>query len=76
VVDVDSKGPNSYAVLSYTINDDNSYQGISYYRLKKTDFDGQYSHSKTVAVDIQKLSLSQIEIYLNPTNNQIIAFQK
>ena len=41
---------NSNQILHYSCNDNNPLPGISYYRLKQTDFDGKFSYSKIVAV--------------------------
>jgi hypothetical protein len=43
---------NSSQNSSYTEMDLSPYQGISYYRLRQTDFNGQYSYSSVVAVNI------------------------
>lgn len=42
--------------------------GVSYYRLKQTDFDGSFSYSRIVSV---QRSLEAISIYPNPTEDQI-----
>ena len=34
--------------------DEEPYEGLSYYRLKQTDYDGQYEYSKLVTVNIYK----------------------
>ena len=41
---------NSSMVLNYVSIDEKPYPGISYYRLKQTDFDGKYSYSTIAAV--------------------------
>lgn len=67
---IDGAG-NSNKVLSYTYTDDSPYSGTSYYRLKQTDFDGQYSYSPIRAVKIDSEGDVNIEIYPNPTNDKI-----
>ena len=62
---------NSVAFLSYSATDHKPYLGISYYRLKQIDFDGQFEYSQIRSVNIRKLDNSQTEIYPNPANNQI-----
>ncbi|MFH2141377.1 MAG: T9SS type A sorting domain-containing protein, partial [Bacteroidota bacterium] len=41
---------NSNAVIEYNDVDKYPYTGISYYRLKQTDFDGRYSYSNIVQI--------------------------
>jgi len=52
---------NSSRKLSYNSTDNESYSGISYYRLKQTDFDGKYTYSKVVSVgvDVPVFALSK-----------------
>ena len=62
---------NSSQVLNYKQEDNQPLNGDSYYRLKQTDFDGQYSYS-----DIKKVSFtagldSYLSAYPNPTNGKI-----
>ncbi|MBN8702076.1 MAG: CSLREA domain-containing protein [Bacteroidetes bacterium] len=62
---------NSAQVLNYTTNDFKPYQGVSYYRLKQTDFDGAYDYSELVSVEFQSLKLesSMLVVYPNPATN-------
>lgn len=62
---------NSSTLLNYSTIDDNPYFGISYYRLKQTDFDGQYSYSQVRSVNIKNEGNAEIEILPNPTEGQI-----
>lgn len=55
---------NSNSLLYYTAIDIDPSSGVSYYRLKQTDFDGKFSYSNLVKVDFEK-SLD-INIYPNP----------
>lgn len=57
---------NSNSMLQYSVMDNNPYEGISYYRLKQTDFDGKFTYSNIVAVDFS--TLVDINIYPNPFN--------
>jgi hypothetical protein len=43
---------NSNAVRNYAFPDDAPYPGLSYYRLKQTDFDGSFAYSHTVPVQL------------------------
>ncbi len=61
---------NSSTALSYSTVDSTPLDGVSYYRLKQTDFDGRFSYSTIEAVTIKKYS-SGLSIYPNPTKNII-----
>ena len=45
---------NSNSIVKYMIFDSDPLKGISYYRLKQTDFDGKYTYSYIVAVNFTK----------------------
>jgi len=59
---------NSNTLLEYKDIDLSPLSGISYYRLKQTDFDGKYSYS-----DIQKVAFNDydIAVYPNPVKNNL-----
>jgi hypothetical protein len=57
---------------SYSVTDTNPYGGVSYYRLRQTDFDGKSSHSKIVSVSMPENDWS---IYPNPSNGSTIHVQ-
>ena len=63
---------NSSSRLRYSDIDYNPYNGLSFYRLKQTDFDGQFEYSKIISTHIKNNEKSQVKIYPNPSNNQII----
>ena len=67
---VDGAG-NSSVTLYYTSLDPNPYQGKSYYRLKQTDFNGEYKYSHLVEVDME----GNIHIAENVFNNQDVKIQ-
>ncbi|TVQ20351.1 MAG: hypothetical protein EA361_00165, partial [Bacteroidetes bacterium] len=43
---------NSNQVNSYTFTDVAPLSGVNYYRVRQTDFDGQYDYSQTLAVEV------------------------
>ena len=64
LVDVAGAG-NSSQAINYTAEDKKPYPGVSYYRLKQTDYDGNYTYSEIKAVDINA-PLNQLSIVPNP----------
>lgn len=56
--------------LKYRSHDYKPYLGISYYRLKQTDFDGEYSYSKPRVVQVFKVE-EKLEIYPVPSSGRI-----
>jgi len=62
---VQQKGAgNSNAVLYYSATDHDPYTTFSIYRLKQTDFDGKFTYSNLVSVDI--VNSAGFSIYPNP----------
>ena len=58
------------ATSYYDEIDENSYTGVTYYRLKQLDFDGTYSYSPIRAVNGTPIhSTAAIQAYPNPTLN-------
>nr|MDA3891070.1 T9SS type A sorting domain-containing protein [Salinivirgaceae bacterium] len=60
---------NSLSSIVYSANDENPINGINYYRLKQTDYNGDYSYSELQAVEISRFSTKEINelvIYPNP----------
>ena len=66
---VDAAG-NSQSIINYKDIDPKPYQGISYYRLKQTDFNGTYTYSKIVAVNYS-LSDDGMSVFPNPTAGEL-----
>ncbi len=66
---IDGAG-NSITTLHYSNIDRNPYEGISYYRLKQTDFDGKISFSDIRM--IQNLLRTKVSVYPNPTTGKLI----
>lgn len=63
---------NSNEIRDYISLDKNPYQGVTYYRLKQTDYDGEYAYSDIIAIettDNENLTLN--EIRQNPGSIEI-----
>ncbi|OFX19166.1 MAG: hypothetical protein A2033_02070 [Bacteroidetes bacterium GWA2_31_9] len=67
VVNVNSV-ENSNTLSSYSATDLNPFTGVSFYRLKQTDSNGDFSYSDWVAINFNTLQPSEINIYPNPIN--------
>ncbi len=65
---------NSNQALTYRETDCFSHQGIIYYRLKQTDFDGTYSYSHIETIQLQNSNILNFEItiYPNPGVEKLI----
>ena len=63
---VASKGPKGG---SYSLIDEKPYSGVSYYRIKQTDFNGKQSTFTPQKVEIKELN-STVIIYPNPTTGK------
>jgi len=57
--------------LNYDLLDENPYRGVSYYRLKQTDFDGQYEYSNIVAVNLKDVEHTVFSVYPIPVNSAV-----
>src|SRR6185295_5499888 len=68
LLNVDGAG-NSTVELAYKALDPSPYRGITYYRLKQTDFDGKFTYSNIVAVKLS--GHSNIDFWPNPATNSI-----
>ncbi len=70
------KGSGNSKVNQYYFGyDANPYTGVSYYRLKQTDFDGKFAYSDIVSVKLvvaQIPSEIDVNVYPNPVTNQLI----
>jgi hypothetical protein len=55
--------------LEYTFTDVTPVEGMSYYRLKQTDINGDYSYSQVVRVNLPFLN-KDFTLYPNPTSTQ------
>jgi hypothetical protein len=70
VATVDGAG-NANKLLSYSTIDKNPLPGISYYRLKQTDFDGQFSYSDLEVVSFKNEMVTKLRFYPNPVSNEL-----
>jgi hypothetical protein len=61
---------NSNFIKYYNSSDKTPYQGVSYYRLKQTDFNGTTSYSSIESVLIGE-SIEDVSIFPNPTSDMI-----
>lgn len=64
-------GGNSTSILNYSATDDSPVLGVSYYRLKQTDFDGNYSYSNTVSVQKDETIFEIISTQYNFLQNKL-----
>lgn len=61
---------NSSTVQTYFFTDNSPLSGTSYYRLKQTDFDGQFTYSNVEMVK-QSIGSSDFTIYPNPATDRV-----
>jgi hypothetical protein len=60
---------NSNAILNYKVMDFEPYEGLSYYRLKQTDFDGKFEYSEIKSVNfIKPVEGQNWSVYPNPSS--------
>lgn len=71
LIEVNGAG-NSFSNLTYTVWDENPNPGVSYYRLKQTDFDGEFEYFPIRSVDIDTELKSQLFMYPSRAKNQVI----
>ena len=53
---------NSIAIIDYTFIDQNPLDGVSYYRLKQTDFNGEFDYSEVsrISLNLEQSSVHQV----------------
>ena len=66
VQDVDGSGTTSQKI-TYSVTDKNPLNGVSYYRLKQTDFDGKFEYFKIVPVEINYEAVKSFECNIYPS---------
>jgi hypothetical protein len=59
---------NSKEVRNYTSTDTDALNGVAYYRLKQTDYDGKVSYSKTISIQIIQQHSPDFVVFPNPTD--------
>lgn len=59
---------NSNSQIYYSTFDLNPIRGTNFYRLKQTDFDGEFSISNIISIDYKNQFLDEIKIFPNPFN--------
>ena len=64
---------NSNKTLNYNYTDNTPFNGISYYRLRQTDFDGEFKVFQMVPVEVSKSLIKNISVYPNPFNDSFSA---
>ncbi len=60
---------NYTGTLDYRFTDVKPFQGLSYYRLKQVDFDGDFDYSQIVAVTLG--SQTSYQLYPNPSSSEV-----
>lgn len=66
---------NSNSVIYYGTTDLQPLHGISYYRLKQTDFDGSISYSKIVSINVNTSCIARIMLYPNPYAGEYVGLK-
>ncbi len=70
VLEVAAQG-NSNTTTYYEEFDLEPYQGVSYYRLKQVDYNGEYTYSNIAAVSFEGNEANEIAIYPNPSDGVV-----
>ncbi|RFC55548.1 T9SS type A sorting domain-containing protein [Brumimicrobium aurantiacum] len=70
ITTVDGAGSSS-CVRNYSTTDFNPHMGISYYRLKQTDFNGEFEYSSIRSVNLKLSDEEELKVYPNPTQEMI-----
>lgn len=59
------------SVMHYQMEDENSYEGVSYYRLKQIDWDGTITYSGIRAIEGIERTPIDVNVYPNPTQRYL-----
>ena len=73
IMEVNGAG-NSNSELQYSLTDEDPLDGISYYRLKQTDYDGQFSYSEVISVRSNSSKTISGKLYHKAGSNQLNVF--
>lgn len=65
---IDGAGYSS-VITNYSFTDEHPYNGVSYYRLKQTDFNGAFTYSQTAAVQFK--TTSNLSVYPLLTTGEV-----
>ncbi len=60
---------NSDEKIEYQAVDESPFNGITYYRIKQTDFDGQYEYSNLIVADYTREF--EVQLFPNPSSRRI-----
>ena len=66
IIEVKGAG-NSEEILRYETFDKNPLLGTSYYRLKQTDFNGDYAYFNILDIEVNRQYFQQTKVFPNPT---------
>lgn len=67
---VDGAG-NSSVHIDYSAYDPSPYNGITYYRLKQTDYNGRFMYSPVIEVENKMDQIAVSNVHPNPTNDDL-----
>jgi hypothetical protein len=74
IINVNGAG-SSTKTLTYSTSDTYPLEGLSFYRLKQVDYDGQFSYSEIVSVEIKDLTEDfKFNAFPNPSNGSDLKF--
>jgi hypothetical protein len=59
----------THQFMSYIDFDKHPYDGINYYRLKQTDYNGDYTYSKIIAINIHSSIDNKVIAFPSPVND-------
>jgi len=63
---------NSSSPLFYNTIDNNPGEGVSFYRLKQTDYNGLFEYFNIVGVELNETASTTVNVYPNPSTGEVI----